>query len=140
MDSAADPQTVQRYVEQAQRKRNYNREYYHNKVKPKREQEKRELDQLRERNVQLETYIAQIQQNSQIVPDVSEERIKNLSKELDQVKEEKENLKKTITQLQRENNVLRESIEIARKRNYELMMERSDQLLPDLRGLTLNPS
>ena len=108
-----NPAELQRFVDQIQRKRTYNRKYYHERVKPKREKEKQELDHFRQCNV-----------------DESIEEITRL-------RQENEKLMLSIAQLQEELATLKETLDITRKRNYDLMMEKADHLIPKLGTISL---
>ena len=114
---------VQKYINQIERKREYNRSYYHNKVKVKRETEKGELETLRERCFQLEKYIQQPKSDS-LFNELKEQN-KLLS---DQVS----NLNRQIVELNNDNAYLRQMLDTSRKRHHELMMLKMDEILPKI--------
>lgn len=120
-----DSVDIQKYIKQAERKKEYNKSYYQNKIKPKRETTKQELEILRERceKLQISLYHSQ---NSQI----DEENFKNIMNE-------NLYLNQQIIQLSQDNENLRKLLEVARQRNYELMMKKSLDILPPLHGVSI---
>lgn len=64
-------QDAQKALEQRERKREYNRKYYDEKIKAQREEEKRDIEKLKAQNVQLQemcTTLSQIKiQNEQTI-------------------------------------------------------------------------
>jgi len=104
---------LEKYLRQAQKKRDYNKSYYQSKTKPKREQEKSELDLLRDRCALLET-----QSKSQDEYIELAQRYNDLLEQFNRIKEE--------------NGTLKQELEIARQRNYDLLMSKKDVLLPPL--------
>lgn len=118
ISSQIDSSEINKCISQIQRKREYNRRYYQSKVKPQKEQEKKELQLLRERCVQLE-------QNKQ------GEHVSYLMCQI-------QDLTDRLRQFEQENASLKEALEVSRQRNYELLMNNAQQYLPKLEGMTLN--
>ena len=108
--------TIQKYIEQVERKRQYNRSYYHAKVKPKREVEREELEVYRKKCQEYEN---------------------NEASTHSQLQKEIQNLSEQIQKYKQENKALRDALEMARQRNYELTIQRVDEFLPNVKGLTL---
>ena len=102
-----------KYAQQAERKREYNRWHYENKVKPKRQMEKSELELLRERCALLETQTRTQEEYLQLA-----ERYNDLLKLFDKSKEENASIKQVL--------------EVSRQRNYELMIFKKDEILNTL--------
>lgn len=125
---------LQRFLQQMERKKEYNRSYYHSKVKPKRETEKQELDILRERCAQLEENIIQLQtgqpQDSMLLAELKRKNQDLTSENLE--------LSQYVSKLKQDNSALAKLLDAARQRNYELMMQKADELLPNVQNLTLN--
>lgn len=124
MITSPSNQNIQKYIEQAERKREYNRLYYQGKVKPKKEQEKRELEVLREKTGGIEST-------------KSQEQIQLENKYRDALQKILE-LEQKFNQLANENRILRTALEASRQRIYELTMQKTDQILPPLEGLSLS--
>ena len=123
---------TEKALDQIHRKREYNKKYYRQRTKPKKEQEKQLIDQYRERIEQLEKY----------ANDVSDYFKNN---DLSKTREEVTNLRSEIKELSdynvalaRENETLREALDSSRGRIYDLMMQRSKHLIPELSVLSLN--
>ena len=117
---------VQKYIEQAEHKRQYNKDYYRSRVKPKKEEQKRELELLRERCAQLESRIhapAELIEARQEIVTLTERNSELLEK---------------LHQYEKELLAVKQALEVTRQRNYELMSLKSDQLLPSLGGWTLS--
>lgn len=108
---------AQRAIEQVQRKREYNRAYYHSKIKPRKVEQKLGLEKLKEENTEL---------NLQL-----ELKNKDFDKQIIALQEK-------IRLLQDENNNLISELEIYKEKNSELMMKMTMNLLPNLDGLRLN--
>jgi hypothetical protein len=117
-----DDINIQKYLQQAERKKEYNRSYYQNRVKPKKETAKQELELLRERCSSLELEILRLK-NDQIDEDNAIHLINENSYLTDQV-----------TRLTQDNENLRKLLEVARQRNYELMMKKPSIVLPQIQG------
>jgi hypothetical protein len=113
---------ITKCFQQVQRKREYNRKYYQTKVKPQKEKEKNELQQLRERCAQLE------QNNME----------KQYEQKMAKMVYQTQNLLDQNHQLEQENRALREALEISRQRNYELLLNNAEQYLPNISDSTLN--
>lgn len=129
------PPDAQKALEQIQRKRDYNRSYYRSKVKPKRETERKELDFLRERCSQLEKMISQL--NSQSHNPAESSTIRELKEQIRILTDKNYTLSQQISKLLQDNKTLQQALDIARQRNYELMLQRSDELLPNVQGLSI---
>lgn len=129
----SDTSDIQKYIEQAQRKKEYNRAYYQAKVKPKRTTEKEELAILRQKCAELESYIASLESNPKDNKIITE--LKNQTQILnDKISDlTQQNLK-----YQHDMSALKQALDAARQRNYELMMEKADHLLPSIQNLSLN--
>ena len=125
---------IQKYIQQIERKKQYNRDYYHSKVKPKRENQKQEIDVLRERNIILENYVKQTEGQSKEDPII----VNELKRQIQTLNDKNFDLNQQIDRLQHDNNTLRQALEVARQRNYELMMQKADDILPNIQNLTLN--
>lgn len=138
MNSANQTQTndpnVQKYIQQAERKKAYNRAYYQSTIKPKRETNKQEVEHLKEKCEQLEAHIYKLQNEETKYSTLMED----LRRSNQNLINENSDLKQQIIKLHHDQGTLRQSLEIARQRNYELMMEKADQLLPNVSNLTLN--
>jgi chromosome segregation ATPase len=128
------PPEAQKALEQIQRKRDYNRSYYHSKVKPKRETERQELDSLRERCSQLEKTITQL--HSQLHNPAESSTIRELKGQIQILTNKNFDLSQQISKLLQDNKTLQQALDIARQRNYELMIKRSDDILPNVQGLS----
>lgn len=116
-----DIRDIDRYIGQIERKRQYNRDYYHRNVKPKKEQQKQELEQLRERVAQL---------------DISNE-LANCQREISRLTAQNQELTTRLRRQEQELLATRQALEVSRQRNFQLMSIKADQILPDLEGLTL---
>lgn len=125
---------IQKYIQQVERKKEYNRSYYHTKIKPKRETEKNEIDTLKQKCAQLEAYIAQLQSGEHEDPAIVVE-LKSKNQKL--ICENFE-LSQQIIKLTSDNAYLTNSLELTRKQRYNIMMEKSKDLLPRLQNLSLN--
>lgn len=95
---------IEKYLQQRERKREYDKRYYQERTKPKKQQMKSELEILKDRCAMLE---AQLQ---------SEESYVELADKYN-------DLYKQYMGLLTENKVLREAVDHARQRNYELAAE-----------------
>lgn len=134
--SNSEPLDIQKCIQQVERKREYNKAYYHSKVKVKRENEKKEYDVLKEKYNKLENYIMQIETGM----NKNSEKLLLLSEHEKQIKDLTNanlDLTQKLLQSQREIDVLQQSLEIARKRNYELIIKKSNELLPNIQNLSL---
>lgn len=116
--SELDSSEINKCISQIKRKREYNRRYYQNKVKPQKEQEKKELQLLRKRCAQLE-------QNHQ-------------GEQVNYLMHQVQDLTDRLRQLEQENASLKEALEVSRQRNYELLINNAQQYLPNIEGMTLN--
>lgn len=125
---------IQKFIQQIEKKKEYNRSYYRTRVKPKRETEKYELELLREKCAKLESDIDRLQSGK---PEGSL-LMEDLKKQNQNLTSENFKLTQQIFKLTRDNTMLTQLLETARQRNYELMMQRADDLLPSLQNLTLN--
>lgn len=122
------PPEAQKALEQVQRKREYNRSYYHSKVKPKKNNNKQELDSLRARCSQLEQIVVQLQGDT---------NNSNESLMIQELKEQIQILTDKNLKLTQDNKALQQALDIARQRNYDLMMQKCDTLLPNVQGLSI---
>jgi hypothetical protein len=95
-------------IQKEERKRQYNKQYYQNKIKPKKEMDKSELELLRERCSLLE-------KQSQTHEDYLKlaERYNDLLDQFERMKED--------------NAALKMALEVSRQRNYELIMSKRDE-------------
>lgn len=108
-----DDSSIMKYIQQVERKREYNRQYYRSKIKPQKEIQKQELEQLREQNTELQGRL------------VSNE-------ELDALKQENRDLLNKLQRAEQELIAVKKALEVARQRNYELLMQKADEILPSL--------
>lgn len=118
------PVDLNRYVEQIERKRQYNREYYHKNVKPKKEHQKAELDLLRERVAELETQL-----------DTSDE-VARCHREIASLTERNNELIQKLHRYEQEFLSTKQALEMSRQRIFDLMSIKADQILPNLDGLS----
>lgn len=125
---------VQKYLQQMERKKEYNRSYYQNKIKPKRETDKQELERVKEKCVQLEEHIVQLQNEEPRTSTI----IENLRKTNQNLTNENLELKQQVMKLKNDCVTIGQLLDAARQRNYELMMEKADHLLPNIQNLTLD--
>ncbi|MEM3858046.1 MAG: hypothetical protein QW478_01425 [Candidatus Micrarchaeaceae archaeon] len=112
-------ETLQKLAKQLEKKREYNKKYYHNNVKPKREQEKKELEELRKIK------------NNGPPPDKSVDKVKeklysiygNLSDDelIEKIEYDRELIK--------ENEALKIALNNARTNNYKLMVQISELMI-----------
>lgn len=119
--SSVGPVDLNRYVEQIERKREYNRKYYQNNIKPKKQHQKQELELLREKIAQL---------------DVSDE-VARYRREIALLTERNNELLNKLHQHEQESLAIKQALEMSRQRNFELMSIKVDHILPNLEGLTL---
>lgn len=96
-------------VQQIEKKKEYNRLYYQNKVKPKKEMEKSELELLRERCTILEKQVRTHEEYVQLA-----ERYNDLLDQFERMKED--------------NAALKKALEVSRQRNYELIMLKKEEV------------
>lgn len=137
MSANLTQEEIDRCIQQAQRKKEYNRQYYHNRVKVKRESEQQELIQLRQDYQNLQNHLKAVQQviYDQVQADF-EADLESLSDENATLLAENERLTKIVANLQRDNKLMQSQVEHARKQLYDMMMEKADDILP---RVTLNP-
>jgi len=119
---SSNGEEVENALRQLERKRTYNRNYYHKRVKPKRNQEKNELDILRKRCSELENFI----KSTNIADREYYEKI------IDSQQLEIDSMKITIEKLVNDNTILYNSLEDAQSKLHNLMMEKTNELLPQL--------
>uniref|UniRef100_A0A6C0IZM0 BZIP domain-containing protein n=1 Tax=viral metagenome TaxID=1070528 RepID=A0A6C0IZM0_9ZZZZ len=119
------PVDLNRHLEQIERKRQYNRDYYQKNVKPKKEREKQELDLLRARVAQLELQL-----------DTSDE-VSRYKREIVALSERNNDLTMKLHRLEQELLATKQALEVTRQRNFELLSIKADQILPSLEGLSL---
>jgi glucan phosphorylase len=119
------PVDLTRHLEQIERKRQYNRDYYQKNVKPKKEREKQELDLLRARVAQLELQL-----------DTSDE-VSRYQREIVALSERNNDLTMKLHRLEQELLATKQALEVTRQRNFELLSIKADQILPSLEGLSL---
>ncbi len=110
---------VLKYIQQAERKREYNKQNYQNRVKPKREMEKAELSLLRDRCMLLES-----QTKTQEEYVFLAERYNDLLKQFDRLKEE--------------NAAVKQALEVSRQRNFELMMLKKDEIISSAQNKSIH--
>lgn len=122
---AVGPVDLNKYVAQIERKRQYNREYYHKNVKPKKEQERQEIELLRLR-------IAQLEQQLESSDEVSRYQI-----EITKLSARNNDLIEKLHHLEQELLATKQALEVSRQRNFELMAIKADQILPNLEGVSL---
>jgi hypothetical protein len=124
---------IQKFIQQAERKREYNKTYYQNRVKPKKEIQKHDLEYFRDRCTQLELELYQYQNNqikeSPMIEHLERQNIKMIN--------ENNELNQQISDLIKDNTNLRKLLEASRQRVYELMMKKSADILPSLQGMIL---
>jgi hypothetical protein len=131
------PEQIEKYVQQVERKRQYNREYYHTKIKTKRESQQEELLRLRQDCQALQSRLEMVQQYvHQEVTASFEDKVIGLTEENQLLAADNEKLIRRGNQLERDNKLLQASLDHARKQVYDLMMEKADDILP---RVTLNP-
>jgi hypothetical protein len=114
-----DGLNIQKYIQQAERKKEYNRTYYQNRVKPKRENTRQELDAFRLRCEQLEISLVHLQNNQ-----IDEENLQRIIEENQQLHEQ-------IIKLTQENESFKQLLELSRNKNYSLL-KRSIDILPPI--------
>lgn len=119
---------IQKYIEQAERKREYNRKYYQNHTKLKRVQEKQSIQSLEKRCQELETLLSKKSQTSDEIV---------MKRQLTSLAHENTYLKQQMVRMTNEINELRECLQANRLTNYELMLQKSDIFLPDIQNITL---
>lgn len=124
---------IQKFLQQSERKREYNKAYYQNKVKPKKEIQKHDLEYFRDRCAQLELELYQYQ-NSQMQ---ESPMIQHLERQNARLVNENNELTQQISNVAQDNSNLRKLLDAARQRIYELMMKKSADILPPLQGLSL---
>lgn len=124
---------IQKFIQQAERKREYNKTYYQNRVKPKKEIQKHDLEYFRDRCAQLELELYQYQ-NSQVQ---ESPMIEHLERQNAKITNENNELNQQISNLINDNSNLRKLLDAARQRVYELMMKKSSDILPPLQNMTL---
>ena len=106
-------------IQQLERKKDYNKQYYQHKTKPKIEADKSELTLLRERCALLEQQTRTQDEYLQLA-----ERYNDLLRQYDRLKEE--------------NAAVKQALDVARQRNYELMMLKKDEILSVAQNRTLH--
>ena len=131
LNQTNDSSDIQKYIQQIEKKKEYNRSYYQNKIKPKRVNEKQELGDLRERYEQLVSEMYRLQ-NNQDSP-----LLENFKRQNQNLIDENLELKQRIIKLTQDNENINQLLDIARQRNYELMMKKSVDLLPPLKNIAL---
>lgn len=125
---------LQKFIQQIERKKEYNKSYYQNKTKIKRETEKQERELLKEKCTHLEANIVQLQNEEPKTSSI----IENLKKINQTLISENSELKQQLSRLNHDNVTLKQLLDASRQRNYELMMEKADYLLPNIQSLTLD--
>lgn len=121
---------IQRYITQVQNKREYNRRYYQERTKTKRETEKQELQRLREVCSQLQSQLDIATQNNN---SEYEEILSRLLRKNDE-------LQFLLDRANEEKVALSNALEVARQRNYQLMMVKADSILPKVKTVSQSPS
>lgn len=116
---------IQKYIQQAERKREYNKSYYQTKTKLKRETTKQELDFLRERCEKLEAELFKLQNNNY------DDNFRNLTNENSCLSEQ-------VITLTQDNVNIRTLLEATRQRNLDLMMKKAADILPPVQNLSLS--
>ena len=111
---------IRKYIDQVERKKQYNRDYYHSKVKPKRSAQKQELELYRQQCTEFKSQL-----------ELSE------SSSISQLNEEIRNLSELVQKYKSENNALIEALNVARQRNYEILIQKADDFLPNVKGISL---
>ena len=124
---------IQKFIQQSERKREYNKAYYQNRVKPKKEIQKHDLEYFRDRCAQLELELYQYQ-NNQIQ---QSPMIEHLERQNARITNENNELTQQISNVAQDNSNLRKLLDASRQRVYELMMKKSADILPPLQGMSL---
>ena len=124
---------IQKFIQQSERKREYNKTYYQNRVKPKKEIQKHDLEYFRDRCSQLELELHQYQ-NNQIQ---ESPMIEHLERQNTRIINENNELTQQISNVVNDNSNLRKLLDASRQRIYELMMKKSADILPPLQGMSL---
>lgn len=115
-----DDSSIMKYIQQVERKREYNRQYYRSKVKPQKEIQKQELEQLREQNTELQSKL------------ITSEEIESMRLQISTLSRENQELSAKLHRTEQELAVVKKALEVARHRNYELLMQKADEFLPPL--------
>ena len=124
---------IQKFIQQSERKREYNKTYYQNRVKPKKEIQKHDLEYFRDRCAQLELELYQYQNNQ-----VQESpMIEHLERQNVKIINENNELNQQISNLINDNTNLRKLLDASRQRVYELMMKKSADILPPVHNVSL---
>jgi len=118
------PEEVARYISQMQNKRDYNRKYYQERTKIKRETEKQELERLRATCSDLQNQLAAN----------TETRVQECQIQVSRLLEENVALQTRLEQVEAENITLSNALQVARQKNYDLIMLKADDILPRLKG------
>lgn len=116
---------IQKYVDQAERKKEYNKAYYQNKVKPKKEIQKHDLEYFKDRCSQLELELFHYRNNS------------NQQSQNSKLINDNNELNQQLAIMIKDNSNLRKLLDATRQRVYELMMMKSDEILPPIQNITL---
>ena len=131
------PEQIEKCIQQAERKRQYNRDYYHTRIKTKRESEQEELIRLRQECQALQIHLERVQQFVQEQTRASfESEIVSLTEANELLAADNDKLNRKVVQLDRDNKLLQAMVDHSRKQVYDLMMEKADDILP---RVTLNP-
>lgn len=118
------PEEIHRYISQIQKKRERNRQYYHEVTKVKKETQKQELERLRETCRQLQAQLTS----------TTDCRFADYEDRIDRLMQENGELKVRLEKLQAENTTLSTNLQIARQKNYELLMAKAEDILPKVRN------